>query len=55
MPEMRERTKENSLDDSNGKTQDVTCATERGKHRCRIELEVRGENRRLSCLHEELH
>lgn len=28
MPEMRERSKENSLDDSSGKTQDINCATD---------------------------
>lgn len=28
MPEMRERNKENSLDDSIGKTQEINCSTD---------------------------
>lgn len=49
MPETRERSKENSLANSNEKTQDVFCATEQENRHSRIELEVKGETRMIRC------
>lgn len=41
MPEVKEKSKENSLDDSSGKTQ--VCATDQETHHSRTDLEVRGK------------
>lgn len=41
MPEVREKSKENSLDDSSGMTQ--VCATDQENHHLRADLEVRGK------------